>query len=119
MLSSLRAKKFRSYVSRRTDQWTAVLYSSLIGTTILLFGKRSESHSNGGISKIHQHKEPLMNKDQVKGAAKDIAGKFQEQAGKMVDSKSQQAKGQVRQAEGKIQEHVGDVKERIKDIKHH
>ena len=33
-----------------------------------------------------------MNKDQVKGAAKDVAGKIQEGAGKLVGSKSQQAK---------------------------
>jgi len=38
-----------------------------------------------------------MNKDQVKGAAKDAAGKVQEQAGKVVGSEEQQAKGQARQ----------------------
>ena len=34
-----------------------------------------------------------MNKDQVKGATKDIAGKIQEETGKLVGSKEQQAKG--------------------------
>ena len=34
-----------------------------------------------------------MNKDQVKGAAKDVVGKVQEQTGKLVGSKKQQIKG--------------------------
>ena len=50
-----------------------------------------------------------MNKDQVKGAAKDIAGKIQEEAGKLVGSKEQQVKGLINQVKGKAQEHVGDL----------
>ncbi len=34
-----------------------------------------------------------MNKEQVKGVAKDVAGKVQEQAGKLVGSKEQQIAG--------------------------
>ena len=56
-----------------------------------------------------------MNKDQVKGEAKDIAGKVQEQAGKLVGSKEQQAKGLAKQVEGKVQKGIGDVKESVKD----
>jgi uncharacterized protein YjbJ (UPF0337 family) len=56
-----------------------------------------------------------MNKDQVKGGAKDIAGKIQEQAGKIVGSKEQQAKGLEKQVEGKVQKGVGDAKESVKD----
>ncbi|MDP1716726.1 MAG: CsbD family protein, partial [Burkholderiales bacterium] len=33
-----------------------------------------------------------MNKDQVKGAAKDIVGKVQKEAGKLVGNKEQQIK---------------------------
>ncbi len=55
-----------------------------------------------------------MNKDQVKGEAKDIAGKIQEEAGKLVGSKEQQAKGLEKQVEGKIQKGVGDLKEAVK-----
>lgn len=56
-----------------------------------------------------------MNKDQVKGQAKKIAGKVQEATGKLVDSKSQQAKGIKLQVEGKIQHGYGDAKEVIKN----
>ena len=56
-----------------------------------------------------------MNKDQVKGAAKDIAGKVQEEAGKVVGSTEQQAKGLRKQVEGKVQQHIGDLKEAVKD----
>lgn len=41
-----------------------------------------------------------MNKDQVQGGAKDIAGKVQDQAGKLVGSKEQQAKGLEEQVVG-------------------
>lgn len=58
-----------------------------------------------------------MNKDQVKGTAKDIGGKIQEEAGKLVGSKEQQAKGLKHQVEGKVQKGVGDVKEAVKDLK--
>jgi uncharacterized protein YjbJ (UPF0337 family) len=57
-----------------------------------------------------------MNKDQVKGVAKDIAGKVQEEAGKLVGSKEQQVKGLSKQISGKVQKGVGDVKESVKDF---
>jgi uncharacterized protein YjbJ (UPF0337 family) len=56
-----------------------------------------------------------MNKDQIKGTAKDIGGKIQEEAGKITGSKEEQAKGLANQVEGKIQKGVGDAKEKIKD----
>ena len=57
-----------------------------------------------------------MNKDQVKGVSKDIAGKIQEEAGKLVGSKEQQAKGLQKQVEGKMEKTLGDAKEVVKDI---
>ncbi len=56
-----------------------------------------------------------MNKDQVKGTAKDIAGKVQREVGELTGDKEQQAKGLAKQAEGKVQKGVGDAKESIKD----
>ena len=56
-----------------------------------------------------------MNKDQIKGTAKDIGGQIQEEAGKITGSKEEQAKGLANQVEGKIQKGVGDAKETIKD----
>jgi uncharacterized protein YjbJ (UPF0337 family) len=57
-----------------------------------------------------------MNKDQVKGEAKNVAGKVQEEVGKLVGSKEQQAKGLSKQISGKVQKGVGDAKESIKDL---
>ena len=57
-----------------------------------------------------------MNKDQVKGGAKDVAGKVQEQAGKLVGSKEQQIKGLSKQIAGKVQKGVGDAKQSVKDL---
>jgi len=52
-----------------------------------------------------------MNRDQVKGTAKEVAGKVQQKAGKLTGSKSQQAKGLVKQVTGKAQKAFGDVKD--------
>jgi uncharacterized protein YjbJ (UPF0337 family) len=56
-----------------------------------------------------------MNKDQVKGTAKDVAGKVQRKTGEAIDSKEQQAKGLAKQVEGKLQKNLGDAKEAMKD----
>lgn len=56
-----------------------------------------------------------MNKDQVKGAAKDAAGKVQQKTGEVIGSTEQQAKGLAKQVEGKTQKNYGDAKEVIKD----
>ena len=52
-----------------------------------------------------------MNKDQVKGAVKDAAGKVQRKVGEAMGSNKQQAKGMEKQAEGKMQKAAGDMKE--------
>jgi len=56
-----------------------------------------------------------VNKNQVKGVAKDVAGKVQEQAGKLVGSKQQQIKGLSKQISGKAQKGVGDLEQALKD----
>ena len=56
-----------------------------------------------------------MNKDQVKGVTKDIAGKVQEEAGKLVGSKEQQIKGLSKQISGKVQKGVGDAEKFFED----
>ena len=57
-----------------------------------------------------------MNKNQVKGTLKDIAGKVQEEAGKATGSKNQQIKGLSKQISGKVQKSAGDVEQAVKDI---
>ncbi len=52
-----------------------------------------------------------MNKDQVKGKAKNIAGKVQQQTGKLIGSKHQQVKGLAKQITGKLQESFGDLRQ--------
>jgi len=56
-----------------------------------------------------------MNKDQVKGSLKDVAGKVQEKTGELTGSDKQQIKGLKNQVEGKIQKGIGDVKEAFDD----
>jgi uncharacterized protein YjbJ (UPF0337 family) len=57
-----------------------------------------------------------MNKDQIKGAAKDIAGKVQEQAGKLLGSEEQQFKGRSKQISGRIQKGIGNAKQSVEDF---
>ncbi len=58
-----------------------------------------------------------MNKEQVKGTAKDIAGKAQQKVGEAIGSESQQAKGLAKQIEGKTEKAIGNVKEAFDDAK--
>ncbi|ANH68477.1 MULTISPECIES: CsbD family protein [unclassified Roseateles] len=60
-----------------------------------------------------------MNKDQVKGAVKDAAGKVQQKTGEVIGSTEQQAKGLAKQVDGKAQKAYGDVKEAAKDAGKH
>ncbi|WP_372825102.1 CsbD family protein [Polaromonas sp.] len=59
----------------------------------------------------------IMNKDQVKGKVKEVAGEVQEHSGKMTGSAAQQAKGHNREMAGKAQKAVGDGRENLKDLK--
>jgi len=56
-----------------------------------------------------------MNKDQVKGTLKDVAGKLQETTGQVLGDHSQQVKGIKKQVDGKAQKAVGDIKAVVKD----
>ncbi len=56
-----------------------------------------------------------MNRDQVKGKAKDIAGKVQQKFGEATGSASQQVKGVAKQVEGKVQKGMGDANKALKD----
>jgi uncharacterized protein YjbJ (UPF0337 family) len=58
-----------------------------------------------------------MNKDQIKGTAKIVAGKVQEETGNLIGSPEQIVKGLTRQIAGKAQKGLGDVKQTIKDYK--
>jgi uncharacterized protein YjbJ (UPF0337 family) len=54
-----------------------------------------------------------MNRNKVKGAAKDVAGKIQQKVGELTGNKTQQAKGAAKQVEGKVQKGVGNAKEAL------
>lgn len=55
--------------------------------------------------------EYVMNRDQVKGTVKDIAGKVQRKVGEATGNTSQQIKGGAKQVEGKLQKGAGDVQQ--------
>ena len=56
-----------------------------------------------------------MNRNQVKGTAKDVAGKVQQKIGEVTGSAAQQVKGVGKQIRGKVQKGVGDAEEAAKD----
>ena len=56
-----------------------------------------------------------MNRDQVRGVAKIVAGKLQEEAGNLIDSPKQVVKGLTKQVAGKAQKGRGDMRKTIKD----
>ncbi len=51
-----------------------------------------------------------MNKDQIKGSAKEVAGKVQKKVGEATGSTEHQLKGAVREIAGKAQKAYGDAK---------
>jgi uncharacterized protein YjbJ (UPF0337 family) len=55
-------------------------------------------------------KEIAMNSDQMKGRAKEVAGKIEKNVGRAVGSTKTEAKGVVKEVEGKFQKAVGDAR---------
>jgi uncharacterized protein YjbJ (UPF0337 family) len=55
-----------------------------------------------------------MDKDEVKGKAKDIAGRVERQAGEWTGDEETQAKGAGKQVEGKLQNAFGKAKDALK-----
>jgi uncharacterized protein YjbJ (UPF0337 family) len=51
-----------------------------------------------------------MNKDQIKGSAKEAAGKMQRKAGEVTGSAKHQVKGAAKEVAGKAQKAYGDAK---------
>jgi uncharacterized protein YjbJ (UPF0337 family) len=58
-----------------------------------------------------------VNRDQVKGAAKNVAGKVQEKVGELTRNKTQQAKGAAKQVEGKLQKGVGNAEQSLNKVR--
>jgi uncharacterized protein YjbJ (UPF0337 family) len=55
-----------------------------------------------------------MDKDEVKGKAKDIAGRVERQVGEWTGDKEAQVKGAAKQVEGKVQNAWGKAKDAVK-----
>jgi uncharacterized protein YjbJ (UPF0337 family) len=55
-----------------------------------------------------------INKDQVEGRAKEVAGKVQEVTGRATGSETQEVKGALHKNVGAAQAKAGDVKEKVK-----
>ena len=51
-----------------------------------------------------------MNRDQVNGRAREIAGKVKKNAGRAMGNRTMQAKGLAKEAGGKVQKNVGDLR---------
>ena len=56
-----------------------------------------------------------MNKNQIEGTVKDVAGKVQQKVGEATGNSNQQVKGVAKQIEGKVQKAVGDVEKAVDD----
>jgi len=52
-----------------------------------------------------------MDKDQVEGKVKDVAGRVERQAGEWTGNKEAEVRGVAKQVEGKVQGAWGDVKD--------
>ena len=57
-----------------------------------------------------------MNKNQIDGGMKEVAGKVQKEFGKIVDSPKHQAEGGMKEAEGKVQKTAGNIEEKARRV---
>jgi uncharacterized protein YjbJ (UPF0337 family) len=55
-----------------------------------------------------------MDKDQVKGKAKDVTGRVERKVGEWTGNKETEAKGAAKQVEGKVQNAWGTLKDAVK-----
>jgi uncharacterized protein YjbJ (UPF0337 family) len=56
-----------------------------------------------------------MHKDQIKGAAKDVAGSVKEGVGKATGNRRMAAEGAAERVAGKVQKGVGSLKDATRD----
>lgn len=56
-----------------------------------------------------------MDKDRIKGAAKEAGGKIKEKTGKMVGNRQMEAEGVAKQMEGQVQNTAGKIKDAARD----
>ena len=54
-----------------------------------------------------------MNRNQVQGTAKDVAGKLQRKVGEITGNKTQGVKGAGKQVEGKLHKGAGDAEQAL------
>lgn len=52
-----------------------------------------------------------MNKDQIKGSAKEAAGKVQKKTGRATGNLTQELKGKAREVAGRAQKNYGNARE--------
>ena len=57
-----------------------------------------------------------MNRDQMKGAAKNVAGKVQQKFGELTGNKTLQAKGAANQVAGKVLKGVANVEQALDKV---
>lgn len=55
-----------------------------------------------------------MDKDRIKGSAKEIAGSVKATVGKLVGDSKLETEGKLEKAEGKVQNAVGGLKDSLK-----
>lgn len=58
-----------------------------------------------------------MNKDRIKGKAKDVAGRVERQTGEWTGDTETQVKGAAKQVEGKVQNALGKIKDKTRDMR--
>jgi uncharacterized protein YjbJ (UPF0337 family) len=58
-----------------------------------------------------------MNKDRIKGKAKDIAGRVERKTGEWTGDTETEVKGAAKQVEGKVQNALGQLKDKNREMR--
>ncbi|OVZ55088.1 CsbD family protein [Pigmentiphaga sp. NML080357] len=56
-----------------------------------------------------------MDKDRIKGAAKEVKGTVKETAGKLTGNRSGEMEGKIEKSTGTVQRNFGQAKDRLRD----
>jgi uncharacterized protein YjbJ (UPF0337 family) len=70
---------------------------------------------SGCLANVNRSKKMGINKDQVAGRAKEVAGNVKEAVGKVIGSDKLEVKGKIEKDTGLVQAKVGDIKKEVHD----
>jgi uncharacterized protein YjbJ (UPF0337 family) len=91
-------------------EWS--ICDALFGGSLHFQWETSASAERSSLSKSQEHR--MVDKDRVKGSAKQVGGKAKEWTGKLTGDTKTESEGKADQVKGKVQNTVGGLKDAVR-----